>query len=99
MWHDIAQFLASHRSGVIDSLLAAALLAGLGSVAGVLRIRTRRASSSASARKLAVVRDIYTGKSGWAPANGEQPRIMVAGNYLVSNMADHAMLLARVEAK
>lgn len=98
MWHDIFQFFTSHRSGVIDSLLAAALLVLFGSTAALLRARSLR-HARASVKTFGLVRDIYRGKNGWSRSGRDRPRIMVVGNYLVTNVSSLPATVARVEGK
>lgn len=55
-------------------------------------------ANAAAARTLAVVRNIYGPRSGWAPAR-EAGRAMVVAPYLVTNVSDKRILVTKVEAR
>jgi hypothetical protein len=98
--NELLRFIALHRNGVIESLLAALIVAIVGTVVGVLRrIRVRKVVSGAAPGPLRIVRDIYTGKSGWAPSTGGHNRIIVGASYLVTNTSDRPVLIARAEGE
>src|SRR5438105_8921955 len=97
MGEAFARFFSAHRAGVLDSIIAAAVIALLAAAAAWLKSRATNARTP-RARTLAIVRDIYSSKSGWAPAS-DGVRTMVGGNYTVTNISAAPALITRVQGK
>lgn len=65
---------------------------------GAVSASAEQPVTAASARTLAIVRNIYGPKSGWAPAR-EAGRAMVVAPYLITNVSNKPILVTKVEAQ